>query len=244
MATRTMRLSTSDATSLVSNSKFVIDIGNVQGLDECRGCSVECVGFANCHPNVEEDSVFTVLGDGLGLWGASQSVTVARGQYTFAQLAAAITSGLDGVVSIVLNARGFAVLTGDANFTAISGSAWKMLGFSAAQLGALAGTVVTAQLIPGLAGLQVAYLHSTLLSGKGSLDGQGSHQPFICPIPITSAFGELQTYMPVPLLPGFPMVPFRDPVSVRTVDIDLQTHEGLTVDIGASELWVILRLWF
>ena len=240
--TRLLRVSSSDAFQSKSRSHFSINIGNVAGLDECKGVSVECIGFCNGQPNVSGGEVWQITGGGAP-W-ALQEAAIARGQYTFDQLSASLVTSMSGLTSITLTSAGYCKVEGDANFQTLVGSGWQLLGFDADQLSNDVGDTVIARWLPSLAGLTCAYLHSDVFSGKGSLDGTGSHASFVTHVPITSAYGEINIYTPQPHVLNAPSIAFPHDVSARQIDFSLQTHEGKDVDVGSTDMFVITRLWF
>lgn len=238
--TRLLRVSSREALSKSSNSQYTIDLGNAISdvADGIRGISVTGIGFCNCDPNIVEDTVFETRGVGAPVVDA---VTIPRGQYTFEQLRDLLIAGLSNVTSIVLDSQGYVVFTGDGNFANLFGSAWALLGFSDNQL-TDPGPVVTAVQFPNLQGLQVAFLHSSVLAdSQHALDSEGLLVSFLTHVPITVPYQTMQTHEPFQHV--YPSIVYKTPLTPRSINITLRDVTGRVVDVGSSELWVVFRLW-
>ena len=240
--TRLMRVSSSDAATKTSPSRFSIDIGNVSHMEDIRAVALEGCGFINAHPNIEMATTFTILLDNNP--GLTRTYTVPRGQYTFDALAALLVANMADIASITITAAGYCRIAASGIYTIyLSTASWGLLGFSPEQIGVLHGNSVTAVYVPALSGLQVCYLHSDVLGGPHSIDGSGLHASFMSHIPISVPYGFQQVHAP-PTYGAMPSIVYPDKQTLRRIDLALLTHEGEDVDIGNSELWAIFRLWF
>lgn len=238
--TRLARVASREALRKVSNSEYTIDFGNAFPGSYNRsivGVSVEGIGFNNVHPNVPEKYSRFQAG------GFSTNVPV--GYYSVDELLQYLVAEDAALTSAVVNADGFVELVFTIPVTLGPGGrgGWYLLGFPEDVNLQAPQTTHTATKLPNLNGLQVAYLHSSVLvDSQHAFDGEGLLVSFMTHIPITVPFGLQQTYDPKQT--ERPSIAYEEEVTLRQVNFTLRDHDGDVVDVGQSDMWVVLRLWF
>jgi len=239
--TRLLRVSNIEADTVESNSAFTIDLGNtINEIGEgVTGISVEAVGFVNADPNVLESLLFQISN---AFPPTTQQASVPRGQYTVDYIMNEIKTSMPDIIDVVLNDQQKVEITATLNVGQLEGDAWGILGFTDDQINVAVGGSITANALPRLGGLQVAYLHSSVLAdSQHAIDGEGILVSFMTPIPVDVPFGSAVYYDP--RQNTYPSIVYKDPLSMRRLNITIRGGDGHVVDSGSSEVWAVFRLW-
>lgn len=193
----------------------------------------------------------------------SYTTTVPAGQYSTTDLTAVLladfklyplaTPSAANIVSIgeisdidqrlkITTAAGYEIILWGIDFGSTLGP---LIGTSIDVVSKTASTDTTLSYVANLYGPSVCYLHSQLLAGRTTLDGDsGGIVSIVKQIPITAGYREMQCYNNDDN--GVPDISF--PLSRRKhfseVDVALKDQHGRVLDIGAGELEVMWKLYY
>ena len=96
--------------------------------------------------------------------------------------------------------------------------------------------------VQNLHGNNVVYLHSEIIAGRSTVDGDGGITSIMKPIPITVSYRDLQTYVNDDS--GIPDILFPRNKIFTDIDISLRDTQRRIVDIGSGELEVYLKVYY
>lgn len=193
----------------------------------------------------------------------SYTTTVPAGQYSITDLAAVLLADFKlyplaapaaaNIVSIdeisdidqrlkITTAAGYELIVWGIDF---GSTLAPIIGTSITVDSKTASTDTTLSHVANLYGPSVTYLHSQLLAGRTTLDGDtGGIVSIVKQIPITAGYREMQCYNNDDS--GVPDISF--PTSRRKhfseVDVTLRDQHGRVLDIGAGELEVMWKLYY
>lgn len=98
------------------------------------------------------------------------------------------------------------------------------------------------QNLPSLAGITEVFLQSAVLGPGNSIDEEGKINNICVAIPITVAWGDLQTTEC--FQDSLCQVTFPTARNIQVIDIQLVDRDGSVIDINGGNLKVDLRVWF
>ena len=194
----------------------------------------------------------------------SYATTLSAGQYSVTDLTATILAAIQAqptaAPATATNVTAFGEISDiDQRLKLTTTSGWEVI-FWGVDLGSTIGPLIGTDLaidaktgtgdttlshVANLYGPSVTYLHSQLLAGRTTLDGDtGGIVSIVKQIPITAGYREMQCYNNDDS--GVPDISF--PTSRRKhfseVDVTLRDQYGSVLDIGAGELEVMWKLYY
>jgi len=103
------------------------------------------------------------------------------------------------------------------------------------------GTVIFPH-VASLHGPHMLYVHSSVMCGRTTVDGDGGIVSIAKAIPITAAYRELQTFENYD--GGIADIAFPRRKYFTSINVTLRDHNGADVDIGTGELSMMWKLYY
>ena len=243
----------------VSNSDFQQCYNNINANEGVTRVVMKSCDIPNVFYNIDNIGYnFTNTGNNKFVWinaaNNYQILTIPRGQYTAAQLLAAINTTIysaytpNGSVSLMLNP-----VTQKIYISNISGQSFGISIDSpmAPYLGMLSAvpwttiTAVTFDGFPNLSGIGEVYITSQKISdGSNMIVASNTMYPVILNVQITVPFGAFQHYETNhPEIDDIEYASISQGTSIRQVDIQLRDRFGNILDLGGLPFNLIMKIY-
>ena len=242
-----------------SNSNFTQCYNNIHANEGVTRVVMKSCDIPNVFYNIDDRGYnFNNSGNNTLTWTNASNVTVLttipRGQYTIAQLLAAINTTIysayipNGSVSLILNP-----VTQKIEISNISGQSFGISINSpmAPYLGMLSGvpwastTAVPFAGFPNLSGIGEVYITSQKISdGSNMIVASNTMYPVILNVQITVPFGVFQHYETNhPEIDDIEYPSISQGTSIRQVDIQLRDRFGNILDLGGLPFNLIIKVY-
>lgn len=229
-----------------SNSDFTVQLKDSTQTQAVESIAVKSVTVPNVFYNVRSDNNTIIFEDSaLG----DLSVTVTPGQYDIKTLITAtqtaINAAASGTVAIAQDALTLKLVF---TFTAMTGSIKTeekstmapVLGFTADQA---LQAVLTADSLPDLSGITNVYIHSRDLADKNGLDAGFGLTSLLETVSFDKTpFGSYKTLVNADL--ELATIRYGESRNISTIRIVLRDQSGRKLNIGASQMTVIIKVNF
>lgn len=241
-----IRISSRDkAPNSFSNSDFYVDLKEKQLTQGIRSVMVHQALVPNVFYNINQyNNVinFTETGQ------PATSATLAEGQYTLGELQAQLKVVMDAQfvgTTVAITQEAYTkklIFTYTGNTVALDSTSImaEIIGLTTDQ-GALAAQ--TMDYIPNLRGYDQVYIHSRDISPGNMIDGNSGLISALVSVSLAdTVFGQVAYYQSSAEAEN--VIEYSRPVDLSVIRIVLRDSEGRRLDIGTSDLVVIMRITF